>query len=532
MVTSPSGRRTWRREKFECDDFLHLKYTSRVMEPLSVRRLVNEVLSRVIGDDTASWLQRTRIGWTYNANISSKLCRPAEVFCEFDLSQWMDSDDPEQCPCRTRTYSDMRSNWSIELLRYEGCTHVITLDSSITDKPLLQGIINAGLNHIPLMALDVEEAIVELDRFLDNLFASVMELRELTESSKSFLRRIIVKKGRARMGKFKAAHKHAVAEPFEHPTFKRELDFITGRFLICLTDKAPNTPTFVCKNFIRKLAFQRLSGPEFACIGMPPSAVISWITLCSVGASSRTCCAPISHDSAEGAKGHLQVKGIPMGLACSPIWCGIYFFKYEFHAMMRLVDTGNAHLIPYFESTFRYIDDLGAINNAVISSFLRQSGDRDPNDPCWVYPDQFIEIKENTEVHEDGIGYVANFLSMTITVTSPIEGTYITSQFDKRTDLGFSPCRFMKFKSNRSIKQSLQIITTQVAQILMICSDPESAANEIAKIVPAMMENGFAAGACWRVGKKTLRNAHLYQPSSLSVHVIREALTNIYGIVD
>ncbi|GBG92626.1 hypothetical protein CBR_g56531 [Chara braunii] len=227
-----------------------------------------------------------------------------------------------------------------------------------------------------------------------------------------------------------------------------------------------------------------------------------------------------------------QVRGIPMGLACSPIWCDIYFFKYEFHAMMRLKDTGNAHLVPCFESTFRYIDDLSAINNAVIKDFLRASGERDANDPYWIYPDQFIEIKENTEVCEDGIGPVANFPSMTITVTSPVTGTYITSKHDKRAGISFSPCRFMKYRSNRSTKQSLQIIMAQVAQILLICSESEDATNEIAKVVEVMVGNGFAASACWKVVKKTLRNAYLYQPGRLSVHMIREALANLHGVVD
>ncbi|GBG71691.1 hypothetical protein CBR_g9104 [Chara braunii] len=277
MTTLPNGRKAWRRQKSECDTFLHLKYTSRVMEPLSIRRLINGVLSRVIGDDTATWLERTRIGWTYKHSKASRLCRPAETFCDFNVSQWMEGYDPEQYPCRTRRYSDMRSSWSIELLHNEGCTHVITLDSSITDSPLLQNIINADLNHIPCMALDVDEAIAELGSFLDELFARVMELRDLTDSTKSFLRRIILKKGKEKMEKYRVTHRHVAAEPFEHPTVKSELTFLTSRFLICPTDKAPNTPAFVCKNFIRKLAFQRLSDPEFASISAPPATVISCI---------------------------------------------------------------------------------------------------------------------------------------------------------------------------------------------------------------------------------------------------------------
>ncbi|GBG67962.1 hypothetical protein CBR_g1081 [Chara braunii] len=171
----------------------------------------------------------------------------------------------------------MRSSWSVDLLHNEGCTHVITLDSSITDSPLLQNIINAGLNHIPCMTLDVEEAIAEVGKFLDELFARIMELRDLTDSTKSFLQRIILKKAREKMKRYQVTHRHVVAEPFEHPAVKRELAFLTSRFLISPTDKAPNTPAFVCKNFIRKLAFKRLSSPQFANILMPPAAVVSRI---------------------------------------------------------------------------------------------------------------------------------------------------------------------------------------------------------------------------------------------------------------
>ncbi|GBG69386.1 hypothetical protein CBR_g4079 [Chara braunii] len=189
----------------------------------------------------------------------------------------MEAYDLGQCPCRSRRYMDMRSQALIDLLQCEGQIHVITLDSSITDNPLLQGIINAGLNHIPYMSVDIDEAENEMGGFLDKLMTEVLELRELTASTQSFLRRVILRKARMKMAKYKEQHRHVTAKPFEHPIVKRELEFLTGRFLICLTDKAPNTPAFVCKNFIWKLAFQRLSGPEFVSIAAFPASVIAKI---------------------------------------------------------------------------------------------------------------------------------------------------------------------------------------------------------------------------------------------------------------
>ncbi|GBG76847.1 hypothetical protein CBR_g23062 [Chara braunii] len=602
------------------------------------------------------------IGWTYNGSIASKLCRPAEVFCDFDVAKWMEAYEPEQCPCKSRRYTDMCSNASISLLQSEGCTHVITLDSSIIDNPLLQGIINSGLNHIPCMTLDVDEAENEVGGFLDRLMAMVLELRKLTASTALFLRRLILKKARARMAKYWEQHRHITAEPFEHPTVKQELEFLTGPFLVCPTDKALSTPAFVCKNFIRKLAFQRLSGPEFAIIAAPPyighladtgrafsyARVVGctsdtptfyqkrsleleerygvkanlWWAIASVGefyanlpekiysiftADITKCFETIPTDSSEDSlpaivrfyvqgamqvqrersSSHIirirvgeggrfwpswvdgdqaeglgsmlfkvgdvcwltewcnansvlrmgdyvwrQVMGIPMGLACSPIWCDIYFFKYEYHAMMRLAYTGNAYLIPNLSDTFRYINDLGSINNTIIGSFMWKKGDREENDPCWIYPDEYIGIKENTEVVVDGCGRKANFLCVTITITSPETGTYVTSRHDKRADLGFASCRFMKYKSNRSVKQALQIITAQVAQILLLCSKPGDAAEEIKKVMTAMRNNGFARDAYWGVVRKTLWNAYRYQPDMVSVHTVREALADMYSITD
>ncbi|GBG91674.1 hypothetical protein CBR_g53487 [Chara braunii] len=511
------------------------------MEPLSIRKMVNETLARIIGDDTATWLERTMIGWTYNASITSKLCKPVEVFCDFNVAQWMEIYDPEQCPCRTRRYADMRSPASLNLLQSEGHTHMITLDSSITDNPLLQGIMNSGLNHIPCMALDIDVVESKVGEFLDRLMARVMELQELTASTRSLLRRVILKKARAKMSRYKEQHRHVPAEPFEHPAVKRELEFLTGRFLICPTDKAPNTPVFTfCQESSVEMQEQ---------YGVEPNL---WWSIASVGelcanllerifslftADITKCFETIPMDNSEDAvvrfyvQSAMQVRGIPMGLACSPIGCDIYFFKYEYHAMMRLADTGNAHLIPYFSDTFRYVDDMGAINNIIIRDLMKKEG-REDDDPCWIYLAEYIELKENTEVIVDGGGCKANFLSMTITITSLEAGTFITSKHDKREGLGFTPCRYVKYRSNRYTKQALHVITAQVAQILLLYYEPHDAASEINKVVTTIMGNGFAKDACWGVVRKTLRNAHRYQPGLVSVHMVREALSDMFGLTD
>ncbi|GBG76484.1 hypothetical protein CBR_g22232 [Chara braunii] len=519
VTTLPTGRRSWEKQKSECDGFLHLRYTSRITEPLPIKRLLNEVLARLVGDETATWLESTRIGWTYNGSIASWRCRPTEVFCDFNVAQWMEAYDPRQCPCRSRRYADMQSNSSIELLQNEGCTHVITLDSSMTDNPLLQGIINSGLSHIPCIALDVDEAEGEVDNFLDKLFATgeLSAIPALPIAPATLLYLMMVFK--AHKGTFRwimntantvvspAADLCACLLRFLLPlvqTFCQERSLeveeqygvrpnlwwaiaVVGEFCANLPEKVfsvftaditrcfetipidnsedslPAAVRFYVQSAMRVRRERSSSHAIGVKVGVNGNLWPSWVDgdqpegmgsimfreedICWL---TKWCIANNVLRMGDYVWG--QVKGIPMGLACSPIWCDIYFFKYEYHAMMRSADTGNVHLISCFADTFMYIDDLGSISNAIIRDFVRKKQDREASDPCWIYPDEYIEIKENTEVTVDRCGCRANFLSMTIMVTSPVTGSYTTSKHDRCAGLGFTPCRFMKYKSNKSAK--------------------------------------------------------------------------------
>ncbi|GBG86815.1 hypothetical protein CBR_g42098 [Chara braunii] len=69
---------------------------------------------------------------------------------------------------------------------------------------------------------------------------------------------------------FRAKHMHITGEPINSVAIRSEIEWLTSRYLVCPTDKAPHTPTFICINFIRRLALQRLSGPDFTPLPDPP----------------------------------------------------------------------------------------------------------------------------------------------------------------------------------------------------------------------------------------------------------------------
>ncbi|GBG73550.1 hypothetical protein CBR_g16893 [Chara braunii] len=522
-----------------------------------------------------------------------------------------------------------------QVLPTEGCLHVITADTGITINGQLQLMVNAGLNHIPMKALDESVVLEEVELIVDNILATSRCDMELSMEEEREVKKVVMRDAEKRMREYRISHRHIVEEPFNSIAVRSEVEWPTKRFLVCPTDKAPHTPTFVCVNFIRKLALARVSGLDFGQLPGQTSVVAArlkeeanaiapigaatdkmplphlmvvykahketfrWITntvgnvlsgvadvcacllkllsldvqaLCasksdaifeergvrpnfwwpivsvgefmanlprhvySVFTGDITRCFetiptdgsqdglisairffvqcamewrrarttkdviaimvaandslhPYWVDSAQcrdrerlyfdedgivkacewlvsngvvqlGDRVWRQVLGITMGLACFPILCDIYFFKYEFQLISHLADEQDWQALKCFKETNRYIDDLCALNNTLISGFLN-NGVPGQDATRKIYPHGFIEVKETMQVKEDGQGIVASFLNVFLSIISTMSGSYATSKHDKKKGLSFPPVRFMKFKSNRSIAQSLQILTAQ-----------------------------------------------------------------------
>ncbi|GBG84735.1 hypothetical protein CBR_g39112 [Chara braunii] len=101
MVIRPTGRSVWCRERHNGLTFLHMTYTSRAMEAFSVRRLVLSELKRLVGEGVKEWLEKVVFGWTYEKPVAAYVCRPKEVFKNFDIEHWTDHYDQANCHCRT-----------------------------------------------------------------------------------------------------------------------------------------------------------------------------------------------------------------------------------------------------------------------------------------------------------------------------------------------------------------------------------------------------------------------------------------------
>ncbi|GBG76954.1 hypothetical protein CBR_g23284 [Chara braunii] len=274
MVRLPSGELAWKREGEQIrDQFVHIRYTSRLMEAVPQRRLVLDALRQVVGEKSASWLDVVVIGWRYGELLGARLCKPGKVFKKFRLDGWEADYRPDHCACGDGRQVDFLSTAAIRLLPREGYPPVITNDTGITNNGQLRLMMNARLYHIPLRALDEGFAIREIEEALDAILTTRCCDAELTMAEETQVKKLVIMEAKSRMRDYYANHMHIVKEPINGLAVRREIEWITDRFLVCPTDKAPHTPTFVCINFISRLALERLLGPDLVPVEEAPALV-------------------------------------------------------------------------------------------------------------------------------------------------------------------------------------------------------------------------------------------------------------------
>lgn len=189
-----------------------------------------------------------------------------------------------------------------------------------------------------------------------------------------------------------------------------------------------------------------------------------------------------------------QQAGIPMGFSCSPLWCNTYLLHYEIGFIQRLARLGRTDLMQKFRFAFRYIDDLCWVNTAAPMDFLSPQQARLESNPYWIYPLNVLEIKSEVSKYSqlDPLkGILANFMNLEIRVSESEPTAYRIRKFDKRRTLPFSYTQYIKFRSNRPIKQSYSIAVSQSVPILYISNSVEAATEEIQILIATLVSNGF-----------------------------------------
>ena len=141
-----------------------------------------------------------------------------------------------------------------------------------------------------------------------------------------------------------------------------------------------------------------------------------------------------------------QIIGIPMGGDPAPFWANLFLFFYESKWLLQMKKTNNI-LARKFTNTFRFIDDLNALNDG--GEFEKHHQE--------IYPTELILKKENTSFKS------ATFLDLNINI---IAGQFITKLYDKRDSFPFFIVRLPHKSSNSPSKM---FYSTIAAEIMRIC---------------------------------------------------------------
>ena len=168
--------------------------------------------------------------------------------------------------------------------------------------------------------------------------------------------------------------------------------------------------------------------------------------------------------------------------------------SYEARFIQCLARLGRCDMLARFKYAFCYIDDLCLINITNPREFLSPDQPRLPDNPFWIYPLHFLEIKEETSVFslvDPGRGISVHFMNVEITINEMLPTQFLFRKFDKRHALPFQYTQYIKFKSNPCVRQAYNIAISQVLPILYISSSEEFALKEIDILIKTMISNGF-----------------------------------------
>ena len=171
-----------------------------------------------------------------------------------------------------------------------------------------------------------------------------------------------------------------------------------------------------------------------------------------------------------GNKLFRQDIGIPMGSDPAPFFANLFLYHYESLWLKKISKTNNT-LARKFGNTFRYIDDLLALNDGKsFESFFHE-----------IYPEELQLNKEN-EVDTE-----TTFLDLHISINDRVFSTML---YDKREDFGFRITRLPFKDSNIPSKMFYSSISAECLRICRSTSELEQAVASISSLFTRMHSQG------------------------------------------
>jgi len=151
------------------------------------------------------------------------------------------------------------------------------------------------------------------------------------------------------------------------------------------------------------------------------------------------------------------------------------------------------------------------------------------SNPYWIYPLHVLEIKPEVEKYaqdDPSRGISAHFMNLHFDLDCHIPSKFSIGKFDKRRALPFKYTQFIKFQSNRPVRNAYNVIISQVLPILYLSNSNQSAINEIILLVKTLEQNGFQAARLVRKVDLWLAQGH-FPAVKIDIDTIRQALNTL-----
>ena len=208
----------------------------------------------------------------------------------------------------------------------------------------------------------------------------------------------------------------------------------------------------------------------------------------------------------------LQIIGIAMGFACSPVWCNVYLLMYEFQFVDRLAKLERFDLLSLFKYWFRYIDDLSLFNGPPFQWFFNPLTPRTDTNPYWIYPLDIVSMKVEITTYFPQyytsdiylnfvdswhgqtltIGRAAHYLNFHIHIDTPGEPNgYTITRYVKKRDLKFSTITYLMYRSNRPVSTLYGTAVSQLVPFLYAHSSAVDVSTELTSLVDTLKSKGF-----------------------------------------
>ncbi len=225
----------------------------------------------------------------------------------------------------------------------------------------------------------------------------------------------------------------------------------------------------------------------------------------------------------------LQICGIPMGISPAPYMANLFLGWYEYCFLLQRYHPSctpvAAAILDTFRFSKRFLDDLLALNNRHLSSFLfrHDVGPLPAHGLLGLYPPCLdVPVQEHPHLPAAHIPFLDILLVHQPTTGATPTSRFTTRLYDKRDQPAFHDVRLSRYIprcSNVNEAAKRNIFASQFHRLRAIILDIDDFALQAARLVVALTRQGYSFGQLLqRTNDALLALPHLFPIQRRTTH--------------